>query len=144
MSRLEELFPGLTPDTYHVTSAATRRYNCVAWDAGDSSRWWWPVADATEAFWPPNIAREETLVAFREAFATLGYVACAEESQTSATEKVAIFANDQGIPLHVARQLPNGRWTSKFGELEDAEHALHDIEGDEYGKVAVVLKRPSR
>jgi hypothetical protein len=37
---------------------------------------------------------------------------------------------------------PNGRWTSKMGILEDIEHALHDLEGIEYGVVALVMKRP--
>ena len=53
-----------------------------------------------------------------------------------------MFADDQGTPLHAARQLPNGRWTSKLGELEDIEHVLHDLEGAAYGSVVLVMKRP--
>ena len=45
-------------------------------------------------------------------------------------------------PKHAARQLPSGRWTSKLGFLEDIEHALHDLEGTEYGAVVLVMKRP--
>ena len=44
-------------------------------------------------------------------------------------DKIAVFANDQGIPTHAARQLPSGRWSSKLGELEDIEHDLRDLEG---------------
>jgi len=43
--------------------------------------------------------------------------------------------------LHAARQLPEGRWTSKLGELEDIEHALHDLTGTVYGSVVLVMKR---
>jgi hypothetical protein len=45
-------------------------------------------------------------------------------------------------PLYAARQLPNGRWTSKLGEWEDIEHALHDLTGMVYGSVVLVMKRP--
>lgn len=42
-------FPRLTPDNHRVTSPATAAYNCIAWTAGDTRRWWepgvyWPVA----------------------------------------------------------------------------------------------------
>jgi len=45
-------------------------------------------------------------------------------------QKLAIYARDDGQhdggqPTHVARQFPNGRWTSKIGELEDIEHELY-------------------
>jgi hypothetical protein len=45
------------------------------------------------------------------------------------------------MPTHAARQLPNGRWSSKLGKLEDIEHALDDICGSAYGSVVPVLKR---
>jgi len=45
------------------------------------------------------------------------------------------------VPLHVARQLPSGRWSSKLGALQDIEHDLHDLEGTEYGSVVLVMKR---
>jgi hypothetical protein len=45
------------------------------------------------------------------------------------------------VPKHAARQLPNGRWTSKLGVSEDIEHALHDLTGLIYGSVALVFKR---
>jgi hypothetical protein len=53
-----------------------------------------------------------------------------------------LYADDQAAPKHAARQLASGRWTSKIGVLEDIEHDLRDLEGDEYGKVVVVIKRP--
>lgn len=52
------------------------------------------------------------------------------------------FANEQGIPQHAARLQPNGKWTSKLGELQDIEHRLRDLEGEVYGSVVLVMKRP--
>lgn len=52
---------------------------------------------------------------------------------------------------HVARQLPDGRWTSKLGPDEDIEHNdLHALEGDVgvyplcYGVVIRFMRRPIR
>ena len=140
---LEDALPGLAQGGYRITSPGDKRYNCIAWAAGDTANWWWPVPpDVPEVFWPPGVARVETLDAFRAVFASLGYAECPGEGVEPSYEKIAIFTNDQGIPLHVARQLCSGRWTSKLGELEDIEHGLHDLEGTEYGSVVLVMKRP--
>jgi hypothetical protein len=87
------------------------------------------------------VAREETLAAFRDAFASLGYEDCSSEDPEPGFEKVALFAGAQGEPLHAARQQPEGRWTSKLGELEDIEHDLRDLEGAVYGAVVLLMKR---
>jgi hypothetical protein len=140
---LEDTFPGLAKGVYRVTSAVSKVFNCVAWAAGDTGKWWWPVpADVAEVFWPSGAKREETLSAFRDAFVSLGYVECSTAEVETGFEKIAIFANDLSIPLHAARQVPGGRWTSKLGELEDIDHALRDLEGTAYGTVVLVMKRP--
>ena len=100
------------------------------------------MPEAEEVFWPSGVARAETLPAFRDAFASLGYSDCSGEDLEPGFEKIAVFANDQGVPMHAARQLPEGRWTSKLGELEDIEHVLQDLEETEYGSVVLVMKRP--
>jgi hypothetical protein len=117
-------------------------YNCIAWAAGDAGAWWWPLPEPSEAYWPPSIPRVETLEAFYGAFATLGYVERTREDLEAGFEKVALFADEQGIPTHASRQLPSGLWTSKLGAAEDIEHNLRDLEGDIYGTVVAVLKRP--
>jgi hypothetical protein len=53
-----------------------------------------------------------------------------------------LFVDARGVPTHAARLLPSGLWTSKLGEWEDIEHDLHALEGDVYGTVALLLKRP--
>jgi hypothetical protein len=143
VDRLEERFPGLRDTPYRVTSLATRDYNCIAWAAGDTAHWWWPDNDPdATVFWPPGVALEETLAAFVAAFAVLGYSPCSGEEPEPGFEKVALFARD-GVPTHAARQLPDGRWTSKLGLREDIEHDLHAVGGELYGTVVQLLKRPT-
>jgi hypothetical protein len=102
-------------------------------------RWWWP----TPAFyyWPQGAPLEETLEAFIQAFATLGFIPCDDETVESGFEKIAIYVNDQGTPTHAARQHHNGRWGSKLGRDVDIEHSLADLTHSMYGSVAQILKR---
>lgn len=136
---LEDVFPGLRSQPYQITSPRDHRYNCIAFAAADDRNWWWPDA-AGEDSWPAGVARAETVDAFRDAFATLGYVVCDDDQMEARYEKVALFAL-AGVPKHAARQLPNGRWISKLGPSEDIEHRLHDLMGMAYGAVVLVMKR---
>lgn len=140
--RILLLFPQLTENTFQITSPPATRYNCVAWVAGETSHWWWPIGEHPELYWPEKAPREETLEAFKATFAALGYAECPGDELEFGVEKVAIFADVNAVPTHAARQLPSGTWTSKLGKAEDIEHALRDLEGDVYGTVAVILKRP--
>jgi hypothetical protein len=146
MSLLEQLFPGLCASPCRVMSPRTGQYNCVAWAAGEDTTWWWPTNVPGDAprFWPEGVPREETVAAFVAAFGTLGFVPSDSEAVEPGFEKVALFADARGVPTHAARQLPTGLWTSKLGTWEDIEHDLHALEGDIYGTVALVLKRPTR
>jgi hypothetical protein len=143
VGHIELVFPGLRGTAYQVTSPPDDTSNCIAWATGDTTRWWWPhePVPGRRVYWPPGVAREETLEAFCAALATLGYAVCDDERLEPGYEKVALFAL-VGAPKHAARQLPNGRWTSKLGPMEDIEHALHDLTGMVYGSVVLVLKRP--
>ena len=140
MNPLEGVFPALTGSQYSLTSPATEAYNCLAWAAGESDRWWWPDAMGV-SYWPPGSPREETLDAFLAAFATLGYIPTSTSVVEPQVNKVAIYVRS-GLPTHAARQLPNGRWTSKLGQSEDIEHDLPALVGHLYGDVAIILARP--
>lgn len=109
------------------------------------SRWWWPSPGHTaRSYWPPNVPREETLAAFIEAFQVLGYQECDDASLEEGHQKIAIYADDSGKPTHVARQLPNGMWTSKLGRQEDIEHdTVNDVNGPAYGTPVSFMRRPS-
>ena len=136
---LEDVFPGLQGQPYQIKSPRDRRYNCIAFAVGDNRNWWWP--DLTEEdTWPAGVVRVATVEAFRDAFATLGYMVCDHAQLEPGFEKIALFAL-AGVPKHAARQLPSGRWTSKLGPREDIEHALHDLTGVVYGSVVLVMKR---
>ena len=139
-----QYFPGLQQTPWVETSPGTPEYNCMAWAAGDSTRWWWPDAGRIY-YWPSSVPREETAEAFVAAFVLLGYELCeaGDEAPTSQYEKVAIYVKD-GKPEHAARQLPTGEWTSKCGRLEDITHTLEGLEGSCYGAPAVVMRRRRR
>lgn len=140
---IEDLFPGLRGTAYQIKGPPDPVYNCIAWAAGATDIWWWPVGDPQRVYWPAGVSRKETLDAVQAAFTTLGFAVCDHAELEPGFEKVALFANAAAFPTHVARQLESGRWTSKLGQLELLEHALRDLEGVEYGSVVLVMKRPT-
>jgi hypothetical protein len=136
----ESLFPDLVRTGYQITSPPDPVYNCIAHAVGVTSDWWWPDPDGFD-YWPPGVVRERTLAAFLQAFATAGFSPCPDDSLEPGWEKVAIYATDEG-PAHAARQLDNGRWTSKLGPDDDIEHALEGLCSPLYGRVVQFLRRP--
>jgi hypothetical protein len=133
-------FPNLRPGNHTQTSAATPSYNCIAWAAGDSSRWWEPTA---YCYWPRGVPRQYTVDAYAQAYATLGYVDCPDGSAETGFEKLAIYADFAGTPTHAARLLPSGQWTSKLGQDIDISHTTPaDVAGPLYGRVVRYMKRP--
>lgn len=139
---IEKNFPSLAKSGYSITSPETRKYNCIAWAAEDTERWWWPDPLNTD-FWPPKIPRTEDIKAFIEAFKLLGYAICNNHKYENGFEKIAIYAHSDGTPTHAAKQLESGNWTSKLGPQEDIEHTNPDvIASTVYGSVVVIMKRP--
>jgi len=140
-SRLKQLaarFPNFSGSHLRFTSPDDSGYNCLAWAAGETRRCWHPSAFGG-LFWPGGVA-DDSVAEWVRAFESLGYEPCPSEALEGGFEKVAIYA-DHDFPLHVARQLPNGYWTSKLGVREDVEHELGALVGREYGRVAAVLRR---
>lgn len=138
-TELERHFPNLRTDGFSITSPRDATYNCIAWAAHDTERWWWPTSPY---FWPESVPREESIDAFIRAYATIGFVPCENAVPEAGYEKVAIYADTGGVPTHAARQLPDGRWTSKLGGSEDIEHGtIRALEDSDYGRVAVTLAR---
>ena len=139
MNGLELAFPNLPITGYRITSPTDPFYNCAAWAVAESDRWWWPDSMGV-GYWPAGVPRVETLDAFVQAYATLGYTPVDKPTTLTGYPWVAIYAK-AGIPTHVCRQLPNGLWTSKLGNAEDIEHALEGLSGAVYGTVAMILER---
>ena len=80
--------------------------------------------------------------ALEQAFLFLGYKQCADSMLEDGFEKVALYGS-LSLYTHAARQLPNGRWTSKLGNGEDIEHEIPDnVGGGLYGEVVQFMKRP--
>ena len=137
---LERRFPRLRGTAYRITSPAQPDYNCIAWAAGDYSRWWEPDPFG-QYYWPKEVPRRYTVEAYAEAFKKLGFEVCQDAAFEVGVEKVAIFAGLDGSPTHAARQRESGTWTSKLGQLEDIEHRELEHVG-EYGNPVLFLKRP--
>ena len=140
-AQLQRAFPNL--QDFSITSERDTQYNCIAWAAEVSDDIWWP---GSSGYWPPTAPTEPTIPAFILAFSTLGYVACADGFLEQGYEKVAIYAKpDAALNLkvsHMARQLPDGRWTSKLGRSEDIEHATpSELDSILYGKVVQYMQR---
>jgi len=131
-------FPRLDKST-RPASPYSPAYNCVAWALGMTDRWWWPRRP--DAYWPPGCPEEPSISAFKVAFAIFRYEPCPSGRLESDYEKVALYAKGNE-PTHAARQLRNGRWTSKCGKNVDIEHKVKDLEGRRYGSVIMYFRRP--
>ena len=134
------MLPNLAGTRFHVRSPRTSDYNCFYWAAVRAVDQWWEPGDGV-GVWPAGATRAYTLPAYQASFATVGYRPWANDSLEAGVEKVAIFVL-RGLPVHAARQLSNGWWTSKIGQYWDIEHeSLAALEGEEYGAVACILAR---
>ncbi len=132
-------FPDLEADDPVVTHPADRAYNCVAWAVGVTDVWWWPDDDR---FWPPSAPQELTVASMLAALGSAGYVPCDDGVLEPGFEKATVYAK-AGLPTHVARQLPGGRWSSKLGQDCVVSHATTaGLEGAVYGQVVAHLRRP--
>jgi len=131
-------FPRLTADNHRITSAATPEYNCIAWTVHDTTRWWQP-----DIYWPLETDSDDYGIAVLETMLIhLGYSECESEEWEEGQEKVALYGSTL-FYTHAARQLPNGKWTSKLGRSEDIEHDTPDaIAGGLYGEVVQFMRKP--
>lgn len=140
---LERKIPILKGADYRIVGRMTVASNCIAWTLGDEERWWWPIAP--RAHWPEAADRALTLECFAAMYESQGFVRCEDGEPVTGTEKVALYANDAGEPTHAARLGPDGKWTSKLGNLQAIEHALALLEGDPargaYGRVRAYFVR---
>ena len=132
-------FPNSASDPFEQTSPIDYYYNCIAWAYGSNKKWYWP-SGKPEHFWPPDIPLQETVDAFIKLYESIEYEVCPDGELEKDYEKVAIFTKD-GIPTHAARQLSDGKWTSKLGQQIDVSHSIFSIINGTYGDVEVYMKR---
>lgn len=135
------------------TSPASRSYNCIAWAAEDTTKRW-DVDPYGIYYWPPTVPRRRTIGSLVSVFESMGYIACDNKNVEPGFKKIAIYADSSNLPTHVARQLPDGKWTSKLGDEEDVEHQfIHAWEKaiiqtkpydlSSYGRLAKIVRKPS-
>jgi hypothetical protein len=138
---LRSTFPNLNHEHYELKSPDTDAYNCIAWAAHDTERWWEPSGD-DDHYWPPELPFIYTFENYVCAFEIQGYETCDSDRFELGYEKVALYVDTDGTPQHMARQLPSGLWTSKVGRAWDIEHqTVHAVEGNIYGTVVRYMKR---
>ena len=148
LKELSGIFPKLVTTEYTIKSAIDSNYNCVAWALGDKLRWWEPYGLIIPApfppyYWPPDFPQNLQPQTFVALFMSHGFEVTDDPTYEDDFDKLAIYVRDNKFQ-HVARQLPNGRWTSKIGGKEDIEHDLSDLESDgpySYGEVSICMKR---
>lgn len=146
--QLTVLFPGLRDSTFKITSPPDSTYNCVAWVIGTTNEWWEPRY--REGTWPDHIPQERTVAATILALASVGYEECDDGLIEENAEKVAIYGVGSQF-LHVAKQLPSGRWSSKLGRAWDIEHELEALTSAanqggavQYGEIVAYMWRGRR
>lgn len=141
---IDDSFPRLASEGYQITSEPNREYNCIAYAAGETDRWW-TYLDEPGYYWPESANRSALVQSLIQAFSELGYELCPNAAQEPGYEKVALYANSAGKWTHAAIQLPGGAWSSKLGPDEDISHQTPEsLAGDLYGEVHCIMRRRKR
>jgi len=139
-----KIFPNLVDGVFVETSEYDTGYNCIAWAANDTTAWWQP-AQGIGYYWPPGAPGGDSIWVYSAAFGTLGYEECQDAKLEEGWEKIALYAvlrDGELIATHAARQLQDGKWTSKLGDFEDITHEnLEDVFCDDYGVDLMYMRR---
>lgn len=152
LDELHGIFPNLIGNSKTITSKHDCNYNCTSWalDENDKNSWWEPYGIIIPApppiyHWHNDIPHNESPQTYVMFFEKYGFEVTDNLNLEEGFEKVVLYVRIN-VFQHVARQLPNGRWTSKLGKLEDIEHDLSDLESEEeqpcgYGAASIFLKK---
>lgn len=134
------------------TSDPDSGYNCVAWAFGRNDINWWPSFPGGGWAWPvPFACQGHALNEFENLFAVWGWEPCQSSALESGYDKIALYADGEGSPTHLARMIrPKilsgsvSLWTSKLGPGIDITHELDALEGDHrFGKVYRIYRKPA-
>ena len=130
-------FPKLSSEGLAIKDKPSERYNCIAYAAGDTAKWWWP--DGIN-YWPTWATLDNRIESLNEAFAGLGYEQCQNSDAEEGYQKVALYEVG-GKFLHAAVQMPNGLWRSKMGQGPVIEHrSPESLSGGMYGEVTAYMR----
>ncbi|SRR6266404_3208902 len=149
IAEIEILYPKLCLHGYVHTSNEDPGYNCFAHALNDNGDWY-SYLRVHGYYWPPTesaVPRDRRLNTFIKLFNYEGgFDPCDDGRLENGVEKVALYMNEDKKVTHAARQLPDGKWTSKLGVKDDVTHELGSLEDpgtekDDYGTVVQYLKR---
>ncbi len=131
-------FPNLARAGFEIVAQPSARYNCIAYAAGDTSRWWWPDG---VSYWPAWAPLTDSIASLTAVFSGQGYKLCDDGGVAAGCQKAALYESD-GKMQHAALQMPNGRWRSKMGKGPLIEHHSPDsLSGGIYGHAAITMQR---
>lgn len=138
--RLERAICGLREADYELTSDPDGGYNCIAWAAGDNENTW--DDEDEDSIWPEGAyLRDGSIESLMEAFSSLNFEPCDDGRFENGYEKVVLYRRGKTW-THAAKQLPDGRWSSKCGELDDIAHKHpSDVCCDAYGVLHCYMRR---
>ncbi len=137
-------FPKLQSVGFEKTSSKTSEYNCIAHAVGTNDRWWSDAESEDEGYYWPIDRVESRIGQVEELEAALaheGFVKCDSTRVEPGYEKVAIYVKDDNRWEHAARQLNDGRWSTKDGVNADFSHATLECVCPHYGRVYCYMKR---
>ena len=138
MTWLNVEFLNLRAEGFTVVDPPSDRYNCIAYAAGDTSKWW----DHTpRRYWPPYATRSPSIESLQEVFAGLGFGECDDGSLVAGYQKVALYEDD-GEYQHASIQMPNGAWRSKMGPGPVIEHrSPESLSRGIYGNATTFMRK---
>jgi hypothetical protein len=107
---------------------------------GEDMKRWWP--DVSDHYWPLAVQGRLLIEEFVLMLKAQGFECCDDGKLEEGFEKVVLYARDPSVPTHIARQLPEGSWTSKLGGFVDLTHGVDGLTGAEYGSIYAFYRRP--
>lgn len=115
-----------------------------AYAVGDVEHFWDGFGDPPDGYWPTphtGVLIEHLISAYQAE----GFKQCDGPEPGAGYEKVALYWKPHSRKwTHAAHLRDDGWWESKLGSLEDIIHRTAEgLEGKDYGKVALFMKRPT-
>jgi hypothetical protein len=127
-----------------VDSKEMDSYSSFGWAIErDTSNYW---STSSGYYWPSNSPRVNSLKVLIDIFQEIGYIKMDilpenYNEYVDGYERVAIYVNEDNIPMHASRQLIGGIWTSKLPKYRIEHRTLAFLEGDHFGCVTEVMHR---
>ena len=121
--RFKKYFPKLDVNKALVSGAATRKYNCIAWTVGVTTRWIWPGSNLSD---------------FDKFYKSKGFI-------RASNGPVAAWGHKKTDMTHgcISGAGHGRRWESKCGSDLRIQHGLDELVGASYGRVIAFYKKRS-